>query len=173
MSVPRTTAEYEAYEKARRQKLRIPNFFDATPSIAMRDAMEFGLGDKGSTSPLETEGRAKAEAALIVAEAEHSSITCEAEQHAQLIKWAKFNGIVYRHSPMDRKHFEGNGEPDFWFAKSGKVCCVEMKFGTNEPTKAQCERIEELNRADVPADWFKTVASAIVFVTKHLLNDEI
>ena len=72
---------------------------------------------------------------------EHSSITGESDQHEQLVKWAKFNGIVYRHSPMGRPHFEGNGELDFWLAKNGGVCAVEMKFGKRKPTHEQLARM--------------------------------
>lgn len=102
---------------------------------------------------------------------EHSSITCEADQHAELIKWADGHRIAYRHSPMHEAHKEGDGEPDFLFMANRKVVFVEMKFGRHKkPTKKQQERQDYYHFCGVRGDTFWTIAEAIYFVSEHLID---
>jgi hypothetical protein len=108
---------------------------------------------------------------------EHSSITCEGDQHSELMKWAKGRRIAYRHSPMHghspmhEAHKEGNGEPDFLFMANRKVVFVEMKFGRHEkPSKKQQERQDYYRFCGVRGDTFWTIREAIYFVSEHLLR---
>lgn len=103
---------------------------------------------------------------------EHSSITCEADQHKEILKWASGNCIAVRHSRMDTEHGEGNGEPDFIFMKDGRVCVVEQKFGKNKPTKAQRDRMAEYEASGVPGAFSLTVAETIAFAKEHLMKGD-
>lgn len=110
---------------------------------------------------------------LKIGRKEHSDITCEADQHREILKWAKFNGIIVRHSRMDCEHGEGNGEPDFIAMKWGRVCAVEQKHGKNKPTKAQRDRMAEYEAAGIPGLFSWTVADTCAFMRKHLLKPTI
>jgi hypothetical protein len=102
---------------------------------------------------------------------ENSAITCEADQHAQILKWANFQGIFVRHSPMDRPQYEGNGMLDFFLMFQGRVCALEMKFGRDKkPTVDQRKCMAALTRAGIPNDVFWTVNEAIAFASGKLLK---
>jgi hypothetical protein len=101
---------------------------------------------------------------------EASCVTCEADQHVALMKWADFHGIAYEHSRMDRATSGIVGTPDFYFMRDGKVIWVEMKFGKGKLTKAQEERQAVLRTCGILGTTSYTIADAIAFVKSQLLN---
>ena len=144
--------------------------------VEAHNAKVFGRGGEPRTSPLEIVGLAKAEAAPVAAEAmpeEHSSITCEKEQHDEIMKWADGVGLPYDHSPMDRPQYQGNGRADFLFFLDGKMRWVEQKFGKGKLTKAQSEWQFQMSSAGNAGLNSWTVAETIAYLRREFFPTEI
>lgn len=135
-------------------------------------AVTLGHGGEPRNSPSETEGAAKEQSEPLPDVAvweEVSCVTCEADQHDALMKWANYYGIAYEHSRMDQATSGIVGTPDFYFMKNGKVVWVEMKFGKGKLSKAQEERQAVLKTCGIDGRTAWTIADAIAFVKEKIL----
>jgi hypothetical protein len=56
------------------------------------------------------------------------------------------------------------GWPDLEIAHQGKLYCIELKWGRNQPTKTQRERHDDLRNAGVPVRVCRSQEEVLTFL---------
>ena len=131
----------------------------------------FGLGVEPGTSLFESEGRAKAEAAPLDAEAipDPPDPMPESEMHQKFGQWlnqADLRRVI--HAPFGKKSQLPEGWPDWTIPIPKTIICIEMKGpdGMLEPKQIEC--IAWLRSLGIEVLVTKSLAEAIMFVKEKI-----
>lgn len=92
----------------------------------------------------------------------------EIKMHNDFYSWCRLHDVVVVHSRTDRKPTIEEGHPDFTLLYDGKGCCVEFKAGDGNLSRAQMERLNDLDKGKVPYTIAWDLATAIKFATSRL-----
>jgi hypothetical protein len=135
----------------------------------------FGLGGVLATSPSSPVGGAQSEDAPADAQAmpniDEAGITSEKKQHQKYKSWLSLVGIAWVTTRMDKKSPIGNGAPDFFAMKNGKVIWIEFKYGANKPDADQLKAQAELASCGIDGKNCWSLADAIKYTTEKLLKE--
>jgi hypothetical protein len=137
----------------------------------------FGVFAGHGTSPSSPVGGEKSEDAPAdvqpIPNIDEAGITSERNQHQQFKSWMSYFGIAWVTTRMDKKSPIGNGAPDFFAMKNGKIIWIEFKYGVNKPDADQLKAQAELASCGIDGKNCWSLADAILYTTEKLLKEKI